>query len=63
MERQRSVVALTGGVGSLSFYKTQDGYQYTKKPAVNADRIHSDHAFERTRENMPELRVQVRAQN
>lgn len=55
MGRQDSVVQLTGGVGNLSFYKTQDGYLARKKTTVTAGRIQSDPAFERTRENMAEF--------
>ena len=44
MGRQDSVVQLTGAVGNLSFYKTQDGYMARKKTGVTAKRIKSDQA-------------------
>ena len=55
MGRQDGVVQLTGGVGNLSFYKTQDGYMARKKTGVSAKRIKSDPAFARTRENIAEF--------
>ena len=55
MGRQDSVVQLTGAVGNLSFYKTQDGYMARKKTGVTAKRIKSDPAFARTRENIAEF--------
>lgn len=55
MGKQDSVIQLTGAVGNLSFYKTQDGYLARKKNTVTANRIQSDPAFERTRENMAEF--------
>lgn len=55
MGRQDSVVQLTGAVGNLSFYKTQDGYMARKKTGVSAKRIKSDPAFARTRENIAEF--------
>jgi hypothetical protein len=61
MGRQDSVVQLTGGVGNLSFYKTQDGYLARKKTGVSAKRIKSDPAFARTRENIAEFTRSGRA--
>jgi hypothetical protein len=61
MGRQDSVVQLTGGVGNLSFYKTQDGYLARKKSRVSAKRIRTDPAFARTRENIAEFTRSGRA--
>ncbi|HEU5147361.1 MAG TPA: hypothetical protein VFT90_11630 [Chryseosolibacter sp.] len=51
MARQESVILLAGGIGNLTFYKSVDGYLARKKSYVSAERIRSDPAFQRTREN------------
>lgn len=61
MGRQDSLIQLTGGVGNLSFYKTQDGYLARKKSGITADRIKFDPAFARTRENIAEFTRSGRA--
>ena len=55
MARQDSVILLVGGLGNLSFYKSVDGYLARKKSFVSAERIRSDPAFQRTRENNAEF--------
>ena len=55
MARQDGLIQLTGSVGNLSFYKTQDGYLVRKKGAISGDRVKSDPAFARTRENATEF--------
>lgn len=55
MGRQEGVIQLTGGVGNLSFYKSQDGYLVRKKSGVSRERIMSDRAYTRTRENIAEF--------
>lgn len=55
MGRQDGVIQLTGSVGNLAFYKTQDGYMARKKGGVTGDRIKSDPKFARTRENLAEF--------
>jgi len=52
---------LTGKVGDLSFYKTQDGYLVREKGGVDATRIKNDPAFARTRENGQEFGMAARA--
>ena len=56
MARQEGIIRLTGGVGNLSFYKSQDGYLVRKKSGVSRKRIMSDPAYARTRENIAEFR-------
>ena len=56
MARQVGIIRLTGGVGNLSFYKSQDGYLVRKKSGVSRERIMSDPAYARTRENIAEFR-------
>lgn len=55
MGRQEGVIKLSGQVGGLSFYKTQDGFLARLKGGVSSDRIKNDPAFERTRENGAEF--------
>jgi hypothetical protein len=55
MGRQESLIQLRGGVGNLSFYKTQDGYLARKRSGVTGDRFRSDPRFRRTRENAAEF--------
>jgi hypothetical protein len=61
MARQRGKIKLTGKVGDLSFYKTQDGYLAREKGGVDAARIKNDPAFARTRENGQEFGLAARA--
>lgn len=55
MARQEDTILLTGPVGNLSFYKTRDGYFVRKKSGVSGDRIKSEPAYARTRENIAEF--------
>lgn len=55
MARQKGIIKLKGTIGDISFYKTQDGYLAREKGGVEADRIASDPAFVRTRENGAEF--------
>jgi hypothetical protein len=55
MGRQDSLIQLTGGIGNLSFYKTEDGYLARKRSGVSAKRMQSDPRFQRTRENAAEF--------
>lgn len=55
MAKQKGIIKLTGKIGDLSFYKTQDGYLAREKGGVDGDRIKNDPAFIRTRENGAEF--------
>ena len=55
MARQKGIIKLTGKIGDLSFYKTQDGFLAREKGGVDAHRIKNDPAFVRTRENGAEF--------
>ena len=61
MARQDGVIQLTGRIGNLSFYKSQDGYLVRKKSGVSRGRIMSDPAYARTRENITEFARGARA--
>lgn len=56
MARQDTITPLTGSVGNLIFYKTQDGYLARKKGGISKERIRTEAAFARTRENNAEFR-------
>lgn len=55
MARQKGIIKLTGKIGDLAFYKSQDGYLAREKGGIEADRIKNDPAFVRTRENNAEF--------
>jgi hypothetical protein len=55
MGRQKSIIRLEGAVGSVSFFKGRDGYSARDRSGVTGERIKSDPAFQRTRENGAEF--------
>jgi hypothetical protein len=55
MARQKGIIKLKGTIGDITFYKTQDGHLAREKGGIDASRIASDAAFQRTRENGSEF--------
>ena len=55
MARQKDIIKLKGTIGDITFYKTKDGHLAREKGGVDASRIASDPAFQRTRENGSEF--------
>ena len=55
MARQKGIIKLKGTIGDITFYKTQDGHLAREKGGIDANRIASDPAFQRTRENGAEF--------
>ena len=55
MARQESIILLRGPVGNLSFYKMNGEYFARKKSGVSGERIKSEPAYARTRENIAEF--------
>ncbi|GAA3940975.1 hypothetical protein GO495_09480 [Chitinophaga oryziterrae] len=51
MPKQLSTGKIKGTIGDLTFYKSQDGLMVKQKSEVSADRIATDPAYARTREN------------
>ena len=51
MARQSGLVKFKGTLDNVNFYKTKDGNLARMKTSVDAQRIATDPAFERTREN------------
>lgn len=55
MARQKGLIKIEGTLDEITFYKTQDGHLAKTKSGVSGDRIASDPAFARTRENVAEF--------
>jgi hypothetical protein len=55
MAKQKSIIKLEGTIGDITFVKTKDGYLAKEKTSMNGQRIASDPAFQRTRENNAEF--------
>ncbi len=55
MPKQDSIFKMKGTIDDASFYKTKDGYMVRKKGGVDAQKIATDPAFQRTRENGAEF--------
>ncbi len=61
MAQQTGLIKIEGTLGDLTFYKSQDGLLVKTKGGVSAERIASDPAFVRTRENGQEFANAARA--
>ena len=55
MAQQKGIIPLKGTLGNITFYKSKEGYLAREKGGVSAERIASDPAFQRTRENGAEF--------
>lgn len=55
MARQKGLIKLKGTMGDITFYRTKDGYMAREKGGITAERMRTDPAFQRTRENMAEF--------
>jgi hypothetical protein len=55
MAQQKGIIPLRGTIGNITFYKSGDGYLAREKGGVDANRIATDPAFQRTRENGAEF--------
>ncbi|MFN7014151.1 MAG: hypothetical protein ACK4ON_07775 [Bacteroidia bacterium] len=55
MARQKGILKIKGTIGDITFYKTKDGYLAKEKSIIEANRIATDPAFQRTRENGSEF--------
>lgn len=55
MAKQTGIIKLKGTIGDISFYKTTDGHLARAKGGIDAQRIKTDPAFQRTRENGSEF--------
>jgi len=55
MAKQRGIIKLEGTIGDITFHKSKDGYIAKEKSSIPAERIATDPAFQRTRENGAEF--------
>jgi hypothetical protein len=55
MAKQRGIFKVEGTLDDVTFYKSKDGFLVRQKGGVSAERIATDPAFERTRENQREF--------
>jgi hypothetical protein len=55
MARQKGIIKLKGTIGDITFYKSKDGYIAREKGGIDANRVATDPAFQRTRENGSEF--------
>jgi len=55
MAKQKGPLKVKGSLGDLTFYKSQDGYLVREKGGIDKQRIATDPAFQRTRENNSEF--------
>ena len=55
MAKQKGIIKLKGTIGDITFYKSKDGYIAREKGGIDASRIATDPAFQRTRENGSEF--------
>lgn len=55
MAKQKGIIKIDGTLGDITFYKSQDGYLVKEKSAISKERIMTDPAFVRTRENLSEF--------
>jgi hypothetical protein len=55
MAKQSGIIKLEGTIGDITFYKSQDGMLAKVKSGVSGDKIKTDAAFARTRENGEEF--------
>lgn len=55
MARQKGIIKLKGTIGDITFYKSRDGFIARERTSIDAKRIATDPAFQRTRENGAEF--------
>ncbi|KVV15867.1 hypothetical protein ACRASX_07610 [Flavobacterium sp. TMP13] len=55
MAQQKGIIKLRGTIGDITFYKTKDGHLAREKGGIDAKRMATDPAFQRTRENGAEF--------
>ncbi|WP_436490542.1 hypothetical protein [Chitinophaga sp. ARDCPP14] len=55
MAKQNRIIPLQGTIGNITFYKSKEGYLAREKGGISANRIATDPAFARTRENPAEF--------
>lgn len=55
MAKQTGILPIEGTIGNLTFFKSKDGYLVRSRGGISAEKIATDPAFQRTRENNAEF--------
>jgi hypothetical protein len=55
MPKQKGIIKIKGTMGDITFYKSRDGYGAKEKTSLDGNKILTDPAFIRTRENGKEF--------
>lgn len=55
MAKQEGILPIKGTIDNITFYKSKDGFLVRKKGGLTGERIATDPAFQRTRENNAEF--------
>lgn len=55
MAKQKGIIKLEGSIGDITFFKSKDGYLARERSGITKDRVATDPAFQRTRENGAEF--------
>ncbi len=61
MAKQAGILQIEGTVDNMTFYKSQEGYLVRKKGSITKERILTDPAFVRTRENLNQFGLNAKA--
>lgn len=61
MAKQSGILPIEGTIENMTFYKTEDGFKIRKKGGVSKERIMSDPAYARTRENLNQFGLNASA--
>ena len=55
MAKQKGIFKVEGTLDDVTFYKSKDGFMVREKGGISAQRMATDPAFVRTRENQAEF--------
>ena len=61
MAKQVGIFPIQGALENVSFYKSEEGFMVRKKGGVSKERIMSDPAYVRTRENINQFGLNAKA--
>src|SRR6218665_3698710 len=61
MATQDGLLKLKGSAGEFAFFKTKDGYMARKRTGITGERLLTDPAYIRTRENLTEFTEAAKA--
>lgn len=61
MAKQKGIIKIVGTLDELTFYRTRNGYAVRRKTSLDKQRVATDPAFVRTRENNQEFARAIRA--